>query len=114
MPILEPLIRPRDCIFGALPIRCSIHYTRAPRAPANLDALPENLSVHPGRPDLLRTLEGTVDAVIAEHKGAQDRPMGVVVGTCGPIELGDDSSRAAGKLDWERWKAVRGVETYEE
>jgi len=92
MPILGPLICPRDCI----PICCSIYYTRVPRARPNWDALPGNLSLHPGCPDLLWTLEGMVDAVIAEHKGAQNRSMGVIVGMCGLIELGDDLSRQLG------------------
>jgi ferric-chelate reductase len=39
---------------------------------------------------------------------------GVMVGTCGPVGLGDEVSRVVGQLDSRRRKAVGGVELHEE
>lgn len=91
----------------------------------------------PARPNLGSALGETVDSVIASHslgmngggmnggmgggrgKGGvgvavEEYPCGVIVGCCGPVELGDQANGAVGGLDWRRWREVGGVEVYEE
>lgn len=73
----------------------------------------------------MNTLTETVDSVISTHAMGssgyggksgvtEEYPCGVIVGSCGPVELGDQASDAVGAVDWKRWKEVGGVEAYDE
>ena len=94
----------------------SVHFTRAGSSP-RIPALPAGVRLLPGRADLRRAVAATVAAVLSAHaggRGPHGYPAGVVVGTCGPMELGDEAVRAAAGVDRASWHDVGGVETYEE
>ncbi|ETW75457.1 ferric reductase [Heterobasidion irregulare TC 32-1] len=124
LPTFTTHLRPRASPHGSLQVRISIYYTRAPRAGA-LDALsslshPVGLNLRPGRPNLGKHLTETTDAVVLAHsmrhasKGSEQYPCGVIVGTCGPVDLGDEAGKAVGSVPWKKWKEVGGVEAYDE
>ncbi|THH16312.1 hypothetical protein EW146_g4311 [Bondarzewia mesenterica] len=124
LPKLTSLLRPRPSPHATLQVRISAHYTRAPR-PGSLETLSSfhqspGLSLHAGRPNLNKSLADTIGAVVQAYSirhntdESENYPCGVVVGTCGPVELGDDISQAVGSVAWKKWKDVGGVEAYEE
>lgn len=124
LPTLTTHLRPRASPHGSLQVRISIYYTRAPRAGA-LDALsslshPVGLNLRPGRPNLGKHLTETTNAVVLAHSmrhastGSEQYPCGVIIGTCGPVELGDEAGKAVGSVPWKKWKEVGGVEAYDE
>ncbi|KAA1477942.1 hypothetical protein DENSPDRAFT_885508 [Dentipellis sp. KUC8613] len=120
-PILD-LIRTHPAASSpALQLRLAVHYTRASAgADPALQDLPEEITLYAGRPNLTRTLERVADDVVAAHKaGGGDsasgaRPSGVVLATCGPVEMADASARAVRGVSWRRWREVGGIETYDE
>ncbi|TFK70007.1 hypothetical protein BDN72DRAFT_896809 [Pluteus cervinus] len=78
------------------------------------------LSLQPGRPNLLESFNNLISKTVRydAEKGDKDKQeepnMGVVVGVCGPGELGDEVVRVVGELDRERVGRVGGVEVVEE
>ncbi|VDC03745.1 unnamed protein product [Peniophora sp. CBMAI 1063] len=117
LPALRPLLRPRPSPHSALSVRMTVHYTRAGgRGPLpDPSRLPTGIHLRAGRPDLLRTLDATIDRVLDARAGPQPHGMsGVVAAACGPHELVAQLEGAVGSLSWDRWRDVGGVETVSE
>ena len=113
-------------------VRISVHYTQAGNAQAAMKAftqnpLPNDLTLHAGRPKLAQTLAGVVDQARSlsmfnkgyrksDVKGATSSsgPSGVIVGVCGPGGLTEDVKRVVSELDPNRRKQVGGVEIHSE
>ena len=113
-------------------VRISVHYTQAGNAQAAMKAfsqnpLPNDLTLHAGRPKLAQTLAGVVDQARSlamfnkgyrksDVKGATSSsgPSGVIVGVCGPGGLAEDVKRVVSELDPNRRKQVGGVEIHSE
>ncbi|KAH9066825.1 hypothetical protein EDB87DRAFT_463238 [Lactarius vividus] len=122
LPELSPLMRPRTSPRAALSLRFSVHWTRmsplAPHVPRS--TLPPGMHLHAGRPDVRATLQSAIASVrdaysttTSQTRGS-DLPSGIVIGSCGPTTLIDDSARAIGRVSWADWKDVGGVESIEE
>ena len=117
LPVLRPLLRPRPSPHSALSVRMTVHYTRAGgRGPLpDPSRLPTGIHLRAGRPDLLHTLDATIDRVLDARAGpAPHGTSGVVAAACGPHELVAQLESAVGSLSWERWRDVGGVETVSE
>ncbi|KAI0051583.1 hypothetical protein FA95DRAFT_1602600 [Auriscalpium vulgare] len=119
LPTLIPLLRPRASPHAPLCLRFTVHYTRASARPLRLPApssLPVGLHITPGRPNVQSALQGTIDSVLVAHTGGHlgELPSGVIVGTCGPVELGDEVTASVGRVPWRPWRDVGGVETVDE
>ena len=78
-----------------------------------------------GRPDINATMQSVISGVRDAYATAgragrsqssrtSDSPSGIVIGSCGPIALIDDATRAVGRVSWADWKDVGGVESIEE
>jgi ferric-chelate reductase len=79
--------------------------------------------LRPGRPDIHATMQSVItgvrDAYSTTGRGRSQShnpisPSGIVIGSCGPIALIDDATRAVGRVSWADWKDVGGVESIEE
>ncbi|KAA1477803.1 hypothetical protein DENSPDRAFT_919417 [Dentipellis sp. KUC8613] len=131
LPTLAPLLRPRPSPHAALHLRFTAHYTRAALSSSSSSSstpkLPLGVHMRSARPDLLMSLEGTVDAVLSAHTytharrsslsstgAGEEWPSGVVVGVCGPAEMGAEVAQAVSGVGWGRWRDVGGVEVVEE
>lgn len=113
-------------------VRISVHYTQAGNAQAAMKAfsqnpLPNDLTLHAGRPKLAQTLASVVDQARSlsmfkkgyrksDVKGSPSNggPCGVIVGVCGPGGLAEDVRKVVGELDPNRRKQVGGVEIHSE
>lgn len=99
-------------------MRVSVSYTRAPRSDAAffaLKALPEGLTLLPGRPGIAGILEGLVNRTLDLHDSKADKGLtGVLVGVCGPVALGESVSRTVRTIPRDKIKAVGGIEIHEE
>ncbi|EED79879.1 hypothetical iron reductase [Postia placenta Mad-698-R] len=99
-------------------LRVSVSYTRAPRSDAAffaLKALPEGLTLLPGRPGIAGILEGLVNRTLDLHDSKADKGLtGVLVGVCGPVALGESVSRTVRTIPRDKIKAVGGIEIHEE
>lgn len=97
----------------------SHHSLNAPLNPLTFHAHP-NLSIQPGRPRLADVLASTISATVSlsgptEQRKKDERNTGMVVGVCGPVELGDEVVRVVEwELDAKRKRQVGGVEVVEE
>ena len=122
LPILGPIMRPRASPRAALSIRFSVHWTRtfahAPQVPRT--TLPPGMYIRAGRPDIHATLQSMIDSLRDAYsmseccKCSGASPSGIVIGTCGPLALIDDSVRAVNKVSWADWIDMGGVESVEE
>jgi hypothetical protein len=74
------------------------------------------MSVSPGRPRIIKVLEGAMARVVTLGFGEKDNEpiTGVFVGVCGPVGLRDEVVRTVGCVDAKKRDAVGGVEIYEE
>ena len=110
-------------------LRITVHYTRAEKqsafAPegmkskatgvggssldAHLATLAPNLTLHAGRPSLLRTLSS-----IASLTSSVQDARGVAVGVCGPMSLAVDTQKAVRGIDAHMRSACGGIELHEE
>ncbi|KAN0131735.1 Ferric reductase like transmembrane component domain containing protein [Lactarius tabidus] len=124
LPELLPLMHPRPSPHTPLSLRFSVHWTRtSPRAPrVPRTALPPGMHLRPGRPDIHATMQSVILGVRDAYSTGRGRshshsavsPSGIVIGSCGPIALIDDATRAVGRVSWADWKDVGGVESIEE
>ncbi|KAI0055968.1 hypothetical protein BV25DRAFT_1668797 [Artomyces pyxidatus] len=119
LPALTSLMRPRPSPHASLAIRLTVHHTRASPHTRRLPgpgSLPAGVYLRPGRPDIPAVLRNTIESVLAAYDGGHhgEAPSGIVVGTCGPLGLADEVTRAVGKVRWKPWKDVGGVETVDE
>ncbi|THH20581.1 hypothetical protein EW146_g795 [Bondarzewia mesenterica] len=126
LPTVVSFLQPRPSPYGSLQVRIAVHYTRAPPT-GSLEALsslpqPAGLNLCSGRANLSMSLAETADAVLLAQPMSYSRddegrflpPSGIIVGVCGPVELGDEVGNAVGNMDWKKWREVGGVEAYEE
>jgi hypothetical protein len=111
LPELTPLMQPRASLHTSLSLRFNVHWTRVSARPPHVPrtALPPGMYIRPGRPDIFDTLQSVITGV-----RSSDFPSGIVIGSCGPVALMDDASRAVGRVSWADWKDVGGVESIEE
>jgi ferric-chelate reductase len=117
-------MHPRPSPHTPLSLRFSVHWTRtSPRAPrVPRTALPPGMHLRPGRPDIHATMQSVILGVRDAYSMGRGRshshsavsPSGIVIGSCGPIALIDDATRAVGRVSWADWKDVGGVESIEE
>jgi ferric-chelate reductase len=122
LPELTPLMQPRASPYNALSLRFNVHWTRVSSRPSRVPraALPPGMYLRRGRPDLFATLETVIVGVRTAYStsrsnsGGPDLPSGIVIGSCGPAALMDDSARAVGRVSWADWRDVGGVESIEE
>ena len=118
-------MHPRPSPHTALSLRFSVHWTRAssrpPRVPRT--ALPAGMHLRAGRPDINATMQSVItgvrDAYSTSGRGRSQShstvsPCGIVIGSCGPIGLIDEATRAVGRVSWADWRDVGGVESIEE
>lgn len=120
-------MHPRPSPHTALSLRFSVHWTRTsprpPRVPQT--TLPPGMHLRAGRPDINATMQSVISGVRDAYATAgragrsqssrtSDSPSGIVIGSCGPIALIDDATRAVGRVSWADWKDVGGVESIEE
>ena len=113
-------MQPRSSRHNSLSLRFNVHWTRvssrSPRVPRT--ALPPGMYICPGRPDISASLQNVIagvrSAYPASRSGGSTLPSGIVIGSCGPAALMDDSARAVGRVSWADWKDVGGVESIEE
>ncbi|KAG6837411.1 hypothetical protein H0H93_010029 [Arthromyces matolae] len=100
------------------PVHIAVHYTRASATgekPRPAITHP-NLTVTPGRPKVVKSLEAALARAVslAEDPRDEERVSGMLVGVCGPVGLGDDVSRAVAAIDPARRDQVGGIEMHEE
>ncbi|EIN05483.1 hypothetical protein PUNSTDRAFT_115913 [Punctularia strigosozonata HHB-11173 SS5] len=111
-------------------VKVDVFYTRASASTSTELArmyLPPGVTLSPGRPKLAKIIESVADRT-GSVKAREDRamrkdaagesavmgPCGLVVGVCGPREMGAEVRSAVGALDAEVTKMVGGVEVHEE
>jgi ferric-chelate reductase len=106
-------------------LNVSVFYTRATAGVEKIARQCDRrsgLSLNPGRPKLGQVIDSVISRVtsIYQHSGrnaardSQEMVSGVIVGVCGPVELGDEVSDAVRCVDVSRREAVGGLELYEE
>lgn len=100
------------------PVKISIYYTRAPtgKFPFSVDLFHPALTLNAGRPQIAKVLDAVISRAVSLGSGAKDseRITGLLVGVCGPVALGDDVSRAVGRIKPSRRDQVGGIEVHEE
>lgn len=92
-----------------------MYYTKAIVHKLRTNSVHSGLSLTPGRPRLI----GTVETVISVACGATNArgdvgKCGLLVAVCGPVGLGDDVSKAVGLVDPVKRDAIGGIEMHEE
>ena len=98
-------------------LKVSVRYTRASavneeKLAYTVDspiALPLNIDVQPGRPNLKKSLESMITCT-SSVKG----PNGVAVSVCGPVGLAAEVRETVRKVDSSTRSSVGGVELHEE
>ncbi|KZT12697.1 incomplete iron reductase [Laetiporus sulphureus 93-53] len=114
LPLFNTLLSDAQSTYTSL--RISVHYTRAIISADVLkpfERLPLGLTLSPGRPKLLKILEGISDRT-GQSNGVDGTLTGVLAGVCGPAALGEEVGKAVRHLDGDRRRAVGGVELHEE
>ncbi|KAF8443885.1 hypothetical protein L210DRAFT_3395367 [Boletus edulis BED1] len=98
------------------PLRISVHYTRAADTPPAKDSLPPGLTLTAGRPRIAKVLDSVIARAVSYGSGvkAYMNISGVVVGSCGPVGIGDEVAEAVSAVDPGRRWAVGGIEIHEE
>lgn len=93
-----------------------MHYTRAADVPPAKDFLPPGLTLTAGRPRIAKVLDSVIARAVSYGSSVKAYMdiTGVVVGTCGPVGLGDEVSQAVSAVDPGRRWAVGGIEIHEE
>jgi hypothetical protein len=122
LPVLTPLMRPRSSPRTALSLRFNVHWTRTSALPPHVPrtTLPPGMHLRAGRPDIHATLQSTIDGLRDAYssteccKCSSAGPSGIVMGSCGPTSLIDDSVRALNRVSWADWIDLGGVESVEE
>ncbi|KAF6752852.1 ferric reductase transmembrane component [Ephemerocybe angulata] len=72
--------------------------------------------VSPGRPKLGKSLDTLITRAVSMGPGEEEGsgPKGVIVGVCGPRELGDEVVKVVGSVERSRRDQVGGIEIHEE
>ncbi|KAF8880563.1 hypothetical protein BD779DRAFT_1788575 [Infundibulicybe gibba] len=100
------------------PLKISVYYTRAPigKFPFDSEFFHPGLTLAPGRPRVGKVLDAAISRAVVLGSGAKDesRITGLLVGTCGPVELADDVAKAVDEVEPIRRDQVGGVELHEE
>lgn len=96
-----------------IPLKISVHYTRAGRAFDSPEKLPSRLTLSPGRPDFISSIHSLIDRVTLVESGAGSK-CGLLVGVCGPTKLADDVSSQVGMVDARKRDLIGGVEVCHE
>ena len=118
LPILTSLLAQAQA--AGLVFQVTVFHTRAaiPARTCGAYNLPAGLTLLTGHPSLSlrlhdlvsRTQQGALDA----RAEAGDGPRGVLVGVCGPMELGEDVRTAIDEVEPDVQRAVGGIELIEE
>ena len=118
LPILTSLLAQVQA--AGLVFQVTVFHTRAaiPARTCGAYDLPAGLTLLTGHPSLSlrlhdlvsRTQQGALDA----GAEAGDGPRGVLVGVCGPMELGEDVRTAIDEVEPDVQRAVGGIELIEE
>jgi ferric-chelate reductase len=101
-----------------VPLRVTIHYTRA-SAKKTSGAVEgfyhPSVSILPGRPNMDKVIDGGVSNALAMgHTKNEPCDKGMIVGVCGPAGLADKVAAAVDRMDGEKKRRVGGVEVFEE
>lgn len=114
LPLFTSIIRHSAPAF----VNISVHYTRAT---AGVDRITKEcdrpgLSLCPGRPQISQALDSVISRTMSLGSHAKDSKTlsGIIVGTCGPVGLGDEVSVVVRQVDCSKRTAVGGIELYEE
>lgn len=103
---------------GPTALQISVFFTRAPTAGHSLKAfdLPAGMTLDSGHPNIPCRLADLVERTKARQAaaGTRAKPRGVLVGTCGPLALGEVVREAIDGLDELLYETVGGIELNEE
>lgn len=116
LPIFTALLAQAEA--AGLPFQVSVFHTRAalPERTCTVRDLPAGLTLFTGHPTLplrLRDLVSrTQQAVLNAKEDA--KPRGVLVGVCGPMQLGEDVRMSIDMVEPDVQRAVGGIELIEE
>ena len=115
---LNSLLQRSDAIPGLI-LRISVHYTRASACPINADeeaalkmpfsGMDTRIDWNVGRPNLTMALDW-----IVERTSALPEKMGVAVGVCGPVGLGEQVKKTVASVDGARRVGAGGIELHVE
>ncbi|KAF8664121.1 hypothetical protein AX16_000811 [Volvariella volvacea WC 439] len=100
------------------PLRITVHYTRAlvRDPPLSAELFPPGLEMLPGRPNVSKILDNVISRMLNMGRGRRnsDLKKGLLVGVCGPVQLGDSVVRSVGQVEPPKRDEVGGVELHEE
>lgn len=100
-------------------LKIAVHFTRAPvgKFPVSPEKFTSpGLTLNPGRPNLSKVLDKAISRAISLESvdNGAGQLRGMLVGVCGPVELGDAVADAVGMIEPPRRDQMGGVELHEE